>query len=104
MEVNRRQFKKKYPNLAKELENNKEHSHITSFRSDVNIGEKTSNKKFETYIPDVIDFIRRCDNQHQAMEIINYLEKRKEITLSFLQSSIIRCSTPHGFLNARITK
>jgi hypothetical protein len=30
-------------------------------------------------VPDVIDFIRRCDNEKQAVEIINYLERRNEI-------------------------
>jgi hypothetical protein len=30
-------------------------------------------------VPDVIDFIRRCDTEEQAEEIIGYMEKRGEI-------------------------
>ncbi|MBN1328647.1 MAG: DUF2095 family protein [Candidatus Heimdallarchaeota archaeon] len=36
--------------------------------------------RFAGYDPDAIDFIRRCDSNEQAYEIINYLEKKGEIT------------------------
>ena len=36
--------------------------------------------RFAGYDPNVIDFIRRCDKEEQAIEIINYLEKKNEIT------------------------
>ena len=32
------------------------------------------------YTPDVVDFIRRCDNVEEVKEIINFLEKRCEIS------------------------
>jgi len=38
---------------------------------------------FRGYNPDVIDFLRRCDNEKQAYEIIDYLEKRKEISAEY---------------------
>ena len=73
-----------FPNLAKEMgEDNKngdEHRiQINSVRSNLEIEEKISGR-FGTYIPDAIDFIRRCDNEKQAKEIIDYLEKKGEIT------------------------
>ncbi len=36
--------------------------------------------RFAGYDPDVIDFIRRCDTKEQAHEIIDYLEKKGELT------------------------
>jgi len=36
-------------------------------------------------MPDVIDFIRRCDNEEQAVEIIDFMEKRKEINSTYAQ-------------------
>jgi hypothetical protein len=43
------------------------------------MGEKAVSKGFSHYMPDAIDFIRRCDTQGQAEEIITYLERRGEI-------------------------
>jgi len=80
MEIDKERFKKTFPHLAKELEIKEHKIPITSIRSDQQIGEKSSFRGFDTYMPDVIDFIRRCDNEQQAKEIINYLEKRKEIS------------------------
>lgn len=73
-----------FPHLAKEMEeddqNGDEHKvQINSVRSNVETKGKISGKS-GTYMPDAIDFIRRCDNENQAKEIIDYLEKRGEIT------------------------
>jgi len=79
MEIDKERLKKMFPHLAEELEDREHRVPITSVRSDLQIGEKSSFRGFDTYMPDVIDFIRRCDNEQQAEEIINYLEKKKEI-------------------------
>ncbi len=36
--------------------------------------------KFRHYSPSVVDFLRRCDTEVQAEEIIAYLQKRGELT------------------------
>jgi hypothetical protein len=36
-------------------------------------------------VPDVIDFIRRCDTEEQAEEIIAYMEKRGEIEKQYAE-------------------
>ncbi|NHJ86377.1 MAG: DUF2095 domain-containing protein [Asgard group archaeon] len=36
--------------------------------------------RYAGYDPSVIDFLRRCDTDEQAIEIIDYLEKKSEIT------------------------
>jgi hypothetical protein len=85
MEVDKKRFKKMFPNLAKEMDVNEHGVAITSVRSDIQTAEKTSSEKFAGYMPDVIDFIRRCDNEQQAKEIINYMEKRGEINREYAQ-------------------
>jgi hypothetical protein len=49
-------------------------------RTDSETAEKAAvSQKYVHYMPDVIDFIRRCDTHEQAAEIIAYMEKRGEI-------------------------
>jgi len=80
MEMDKERFRKMFPHLAQEMEGKEHGIAITSVRSDLPTGEKASSEKFANYMPDVIDFIRRCDNEQQAKEIIDYLEGRKEIS------------------------
>jgi len=80
MGIDKEQFKKMFPHLAKEMEGEDNKISITSFRSDNEAGEKVASVRFEGYEPDVIDFLRRCDNGQQAEEIIDYLERRGEIS------------------------
>jgi hypothetical protein len=68
-----------FPNLAKELESDENKVAVNSVRTDNQIAEKASSQRFVNYAPDVIDFIRRCDTEGQAEEIIAYLEKRGEV-------------------------
>ena len=87
MEIEKEQFKKMFPHLAKEMEEGTENSdehkiQINSVRSSLETKEKISGK-FGTYMPDAIDFLRRCDNEKQAKEIIDYLEKKGEITSEY---------------------
>jgi hypothetical protein len=84
MEIEKDRFRKMFPNLAREMEHEDENSNehkvqINSVRSNVKSEEQYSGK-YGTYIPDAIDFIRRCDTEEQAKEIIDYLEKRSEIS------------------------
>lgn len=85
MEFDKKRFKQIFPNLANEMGNKQNIAAISSVRSDVSQGERASSKRFESYIPDAIDFIRRCDTEKQAEEIIDFLEKRKEITREHAQ-------------------
>ncbi|MEM3596577.1 MAG: DUF2095 family protein [Candidatus Bathyarchaeia archaeon] len=81
MEFDKETFKRMFPNLAKEIESGEHRLSINSVRTDTEVGEKraSSKKNFTNYMPDVIDFIRRCDTEEQAEEIIAYMEKRGEI-------------------------
>jgi hypothetical protein len=82
MNINKKRFRKMFPHLTEEVEGNASQFKVTGGRSDAKPDEKTASRVFDGYEPDVIDFIRRCDNEEQATEIIKYLERKKEITPS----------------------
>ena len=79
LELDKKAFKKMFPNLAKELESKDNKVSMNSVRTDMQTGEDATSERFAHYMPDVIDFIRRCDTEEQAEEIIAYMEKRGEI-------------------------
>jgi hypothetical protein len=68
-----------FPNLAKELDSDESKVSMNSVRTDARTGEQAVSERFVHYSPDVIDFIRRCDTEEQAEEIIAFMEKRCEI-------------------------
>ncbi len=68
LEMPEEEIKKKFPNLAKELENSAEEGQ--------EIKAKPSPSGYE---PNVFDFLARCENNSQAIEIVDYLEKRGEL-------------------------
>jgi hypothetical protein len=95
MDNDNNSMKKMFPNLIKEIEMGESKVQIDSIRAD---SEKAENEditaeellleeaenalpdKFRHYNPSIIDFIRRCDTETQAEEIVAYLLKRGEIT------------------------
>jgi len=85
MEVDKTTFKKTFPHLAEEMEMGKSKVRIDSVRTDPKAGEKVASKSFDNYMPDVIDFLCRCDTEKQAEEIIDYMEKRGEIDQKYAQ-------------------
>ncbi|UCE29330.1 MAG: DUF2095 family protein [Candidatus Bathyarchaeota archaeon] len=85
MQIDKKRFEKMFPQLAKELNTGESRIPINSIRSDIQAGEKARTSKFVNYTPDIIDFLRRCDNKKQAKEIINYMEKRGEISRQHAQ-------------------
>lgn len=75
-----------FPNLAKELQTNENKVQVNSVRTNQEDGEKAAtSRSFDDYMPDVIDFIRRCDTKEQAEEIICYLERRGEMDKEYAQ-------------------
>ena len=85
MDFDKERFKKLFPSLAKELESNENKVSVNSVRTDVQSGERAVSKRFANYMPDVIDFIRRCDTEEQANEIVDYMEKRGEIEKQYAE-------------------
>lgn len=71
--MEKERFKKLFPHLAEELDGNASKVVIEV--------EGKSTRKWVGFIPDIVDFLRRCDTDDQGEEIIEYLEKKGEITL-----------------------
>ena len=65
-------FKKLFPHLAEELEGNESKVVIEA--------EGRQERKWAGYTPDIVDFLRRCDTDEQGEEIIDYLERKGEIS------------------------
>jgi hypothetical protein len=65
-------FRKLFPNLAEELEGNESKIVVAV--------EGRPRGKWAGYIPDIVDFLRRCDTKAEGEEIIEYLERKGEIT------------------------
>lgn len=74
-------FKKKCPNLAEEWGGTGT-VRINAVRTSVKEAEKAAHS-MQGYEPTIIDFIRRCENDDQALEIIAFLEERGEITSDY---------------------
>ena len=83
MEIDKKSFKKMFPNLSEELEGGDSKVAIGAVRTDSETAEKSLSDKFRNYDPTVVDFIRRCDTEAQAEAIIAYLEKRGELTKEY---------------------
>jgi hypothetical protein len=98
MEIDKKSVKKMFPNLIKELEDGENKVPIEGVRADAARAEETVDDleetllveaenalpdKFRHFNPTVMDFLRRCDTETQAEEIIVYLQKRGEITQEY---------------------
>ncbi len=83
MGLDKETIKRMFPNLAKELETGETKVAVSSVRTDVSMAEEATSRCFTDYNPDAIDFIRRCDTEAQAEEIIAYMEKKDEVTKQY---------------------
>jgi hypothetical protein len=97
MAIDKRSLKKMFPHLYRELEEDSENKiSIDAVRADPDAAEKAAEiedvceeefleptkalDKLRHFNPSAVDFIRRCDTDAQAQEIISYLQKRGELT------------------------
>ncbi|TFG13361.1 DUF2095 domain-containing protein [Candidatus Thorarchaeota archaeon] len=72
-------FRQLYPAIAEELETpDAKKLKIDGVRN-VSDPPKRPVKK-QTFVPNVVDYIRRCDTVSQAVEIVDYLNNQGEIT------------------------
>jgi len=74
--MERDEFKKRFPTLAKEVEEGKGKADL-----EFEVKPPKPQRRFAGYDPDVIDFIRRCSGEEEALEIIEYFRGREEITV-----------------------
>ncbi|MCW3978201.1 MAG: DUF2095 domain-containing protein [Candidatus Bathyarchaeota archaeon] len=72
-------FKRLFPHLAKEIESGRSRVRTVDVEGAPEEKAEGNERKWAGYIPDAVDFIRRCETRGQAEEIIDYLENRGEI-------------------------
>lgn len=80
-EHTRKELQRNYPNLAEEW-GGVGTVKIDAVRTSLKEAEKVTHS-VQGYEPTTIDFIRRCENDDQALKIINFLEERGEIESSY---------------------
>lgn len=81
-EYDKEEFERTFPALARELEDEPE-LRITAYRTSEKEAledEELGLQDFSGYNPTIIDFLRRCETDEEALEIINWMEARGEIT------------------------
>jgi len=78
-EYDREEFEERFPALAEEL--GERGLQINGYRTSENDSiEEDDVRDFSGYNPTIIDFLRRCETDEEALEIINWMEERGEIT------------------------
>jgi hypothetical protein len=97
MAIDKHSLKKMFPHLYRELEEPSENKvSIDTVCDDPEAAEKVIEiedvceeeflkpakevDKLRDFNPSAVDFIRRCDTDEQAQEIISYLQKKGELT------------------------
>ena len=105
MAIDKKSLKKMFPHLYKELETSENKVSIDAVRKDPLEAEEAAKceeceeenfapctetpDKLRHFYPSAVDFIRRCDTEAQAEEIIAYLQKKGEITSEYAEE--LRC-------------
>ena len=87
METEKKKFKRMFPNLAHEINLGSQKITIDSVRSSKMIADKAlKTRNLSDYDPDTVDFLRRCNDQQQAEEIITFMENRDEISRNYAKN------------------
>jgi hypothetical protein len=83
MEFDKEKLRRMFPRLAEEMETDENKMEVNSVRTTTHMENESGSRRLDGYDPNVVGFIRRCDNEAQAEEIIMYMEKRGEIDKTF---------------------
>ncbi len=84
-------FKKRFPALTKELSMTQSRIKIDGVRTNPDnqtSGRQISGKNWQGYDPDIIDFIRRAKSEKEAIEVIDYMLHREEISKPYAKRLI----------------
>ncbi len=96
LDVEKEKFRRRFPTLTSEVEEEALSTPVdlgatedegTKTASDpkIELTQKKPLRGFDGYNPTVVDFIRRCESEKDAQEIIEYMEKTGEIGRSEAQ-------------------
>jgi len=91
-ENQREKLHRHFPNMIKEIDERRNAVRIGAVRTETKEAEKATHS-VHGYEPTVVDFIRRCDTDEQALEIINFLEVKGDVNTSYakrLREQLVR--------------
>ena len=76
------ELKEKFPHLATEIEGKKKSVKIDSIENNTDLKQSKVEISYQDELvnPSAIDFLRRCTNIDEALNILDYLLKQKEIS------------------------
>ena len=77
VDYDRDDFERSLPNLAKELTNRNHPNAINIDRFEIDENEESGGDEMQ---PSAIGFLRRCHTKNEAVEIINFLANKSQIT------------------------
>lgn len=80
--LNPEDFKEKFPHLSEEIEKRKRTIRIDGVRTDPEEGEKAT-KVGRDPGPSAVDFIRLCDTEEEALEIIDHMKEEGKINQEY---------------------
>lgn len=92
------EFARLFPALSKEMKDSQDSVKINGIRSEPETPSsrrQISGKNWQGYDPDVIDFIRRAKTKEDALEVINYMLHRGEISKDYA-TRLINQLNKHG--------
>ncbi len=90
-------FKEKFPELHKEIKKGAKTIEINGVRSEEKEGKKAAEKE-DKKGPNIVDFLRLCDDEDEALEIINYMEDKEKIELEYARE--LRSQLTHSGLRS----
>jgi hypothetical protein len=76
-EIKEEEFEDQFPVLFREIREGEKNISESEMRT--TSGSKKE-RKFQGYIPGVVDFICRCETEEEAVEIIDYMLKKGDLT------------------------
>lgn len=77
-DIDNERFKEKYPNLAREISKKTKAISLDAVRTDSEEARKATYKD-RAKGPTIIDFLRLCDTEDEAIEIIDYFKEKRKI-------------------------
>ena len=92
------EFSKMFPVLASELKQSQPSVKIDGVRSEQkkpSSRQKISGKNWQGYDPDIIDFIRRATTKEEAMDVIDFMLHRGEISKEYA-NRLVKQLNEHG--------
>ncbi|NPD87246.1 MAG: DUF2095 family protein [Asgard group archaeon] len=76
-EIKEEEFEEHFPVLSREMREGKKNISESEMRT---VTGSKKYRKFQGYIPGAVDFICRCETEEEAMEIIEYMLKKGDLT------------------------